>query len=81
MCQKTQTFKRFFLVVNHPPPLQKPYVLGLIKRTPQTELLFEYGRNKTFLNRKEVERVGITSPIQTHAYLLPVEVPRDWFLH
>lgn len=81
MCQKANTIKRFFLVVNHPPPMQRAYVLGLVKRTPQSEELFELSRNKSFLNRKEVERVGITPPIQTHAYLLPVDIPRDWFLH
>ena len=81
MCQKGNAIKRFFLVVNHPPPLQKAYVLGLVKSTIQTEDLFEQSRNTVYISRKEVQGLGIRAPFQTHAYLLPVEIPRDWFIH
>lgn len=81
MCQKHNATKRFFLVVNHPPPLQKPFVLGLVKSTPYTERIFEQSRNTVFVQRNEIMSLGIVPPKYLHAYLLPVDVPRDWFLH
>lgn len=81
MCQKHNATKRFFLVVNHPPPLQKPFVLGLVKATPFTQGLFEKCRNTVYLERKEVEAMGLVPPRANHSFMLPVDVPRDWFLH
>ena len=81
MCQKSNIFKHFFVVVNHPVPLAKPYVLGVIKRNPFAENLFEESRNKFFFGEKEVTLLGINPPKLTQAYLLPIQIPRDWFLH
>jgi hypothetical protein len=80
MCNKQNLLKHFFVVVNHPAPLQRPLVLGVIKQTPYTKGLFEKCRNGT-LTKKEVEDLGIKAPPAVYPYLLDIQIPRDWFLH
>lgn len=80
MCQK-QILKKFFILVNHPTPLQKPYVLGIVKPTAFSNSLFEKTRNTVFLEKKEVESLGFQPPKALQAYLLSIQIPRDWFLH
>lgn len=80
MCTKQNLLKHFFVVVNHPAPLRRPLVLGVVKQTPHTKSLFEKCRN-TVLSKQEVEDLGFKPPSVQNSYLLPIEVPRDWFLH
>jgi hypothetical protein len=81
MCQKTNTIKRFFVLLNHPPPLQKPLVLGVLKHTFDTETIFEQARNTTFLTESQIRKLGYQVPLENKAYLLPIDIPRDWFIH
>ena len=81
MCLKKNIFKHFFVVVNHPAPLSKPYVIGVVKRNLLTEELFEQSRNKFFFGENEVTSLGINPPKLTQAYLLPIKIPYDWLLH
>ena len=81
MCNKSKITKHFFVLVNHPFPLQKPYVMGVVKPTILTTQLFERTRNSVFLDKKEVESLGYKAPSSLSAYLLPIEIPKDWFLH
>lgn len=81
MCQKANTMKHFFVVLNHPPPLTKPLVLGVVKKTFFTESIYDLTRNTTFLTTSQVKDLGFTAPIQNKAYLVPIEIPRDWFIH
>jgi hypothetical protein len=80
MCQKN-LLKSFFVLLNHPAPLQKPLVLRVLKSTPQTMDLFEKNRNFTFLSAADVKTLGVEPPSQLKAYLLPIQIPREWFLH
>ncbi len=81
MCQKTNTMKRFFVLLNHPAPLQKPYVLRVIKPSSHSDNLFETSRNTFFLTKKEIESLGVIPPPLLRAYLLELQIPRDWFIH
>lgn len=73
--------KRFFVLLNHPNPLHKPYVLRVLQSTPVAERLFETSRNTIFLTKQEVESLGVTPPSSLEAYLLQLQIPRDWFIH
>lgn len=81
MCQKTNTIKHFFLLLNHPPPLQKPLVMGVLKQTPLSTSVYETSRNTIFLSEKQINELGYQPPKLNQAYLLPIEIPRDWFIH
>ena len=81
MCQKTNVMKHFFVLLNHPAPLQKPLVLGVFRHTQHTNTLYENCRNSTFLNEKQIETLGVQSNKFQKAYLLPIQIPRDWFIH
>ena len=80
MCNKQNLLKHFFVVVNHPPPLTRPLVLGVIKQTHHTNYLYEKCRNGS-LSKQEIEDLGLKGPSLVHSYMLPIDIPRDWFLH
>jgi len=81
MCQKTNTLKHFFVLLNHPVPLQKPLVMGILKQTPLTTSIFETSRNTVFLSETQLKELGFQPPTVHQAYLLPIQIPRDWFIH
>jgi hypothetical protein len=81
MCQKTNITKRFFVLLNHPPPLQRPLVLGVLKPTPLVSSIYETTRNTLFLTEKQIKDIGYQAPTVHQVYMVPIEIPRDWFLH
>jgi hypothetical protein len=81
MCQKINSVKRFFVVLNHPAPLQRPLVLGIVKPSPLVVSIYDTTRNTIFLNDKQVKELGYPAPPVNQSYMLPIEIPRDWFLH
>ena len=81
MCQKTNILKHFFVVLNQPVPLQKAIVLGVVKQTHFTKEMFELTRNSPFLTRENVQSLGIKPPPALKAYLVPIQINRDWFIH
>ena len=81
MCQKSNIMKQFFVLFHHPPPLQKPLVMTVLRQNPTTLTIFEETRNSTYLSKKQFERLGVPPPRTPHAYLVPIQIPNDWFLH
>ena len=81
MCQKTNTIKRFFVVLNHPFPLQRSIPLGVVKQNPYVQQLYEITRTSLFLTEPQLKELGFQAPKASQAYLVPIEIPRDWFLH
>ena len=73
--------KRFFVLLNHPAPLQKPLVMGVLKSTHFAEQHYDRSRNTTFLTKAQVKDLGYQPPQEHNVYLLPIEIPRDWFIH
>jgi hypothetical protein len=80
MCNKQNLLKHFFVVVNHPPPLTRPLVLGVIRQTQHTKNLYEKCRNGT-LSKQEIEDLGLKAPPIVNPYLLSIQIPRDWFIY
>lgn len=81
MCQKANTIKHFFVLLNHPSPLQKPLVMGVLNQTYFTKNLYDLQRNTTFLTAAQIKDLGFKVPQENKAYLLPIQIPRDWFIH
>jgi hypothetical protein len=81
MCQKANTMKQFFVLLNHPPPLQKPIVIGVVNKTFFTDSIYDVTRNTNFLTANQVKDLGFKVPPQNKSYLVPIEIPRDWFIH
>jgi hypothetical protein len=81
MCQKTNIKKHFFVLLNHPFPLQRAVPLGVVKNTVTTQNLYEISQNTTFFSEKQIKDLGFQSPNALQSYLVPIEIPRDWFLH
>lgn len=80
MCQ-TNIMKHFFVILYHPPPLQRALVMGVVKKTPQTQQIFEETRNTLFLRKDDIQTLGLKLPVHRHSYLVPIQIPRDWFIH
>lgn len=81
MCQKQNTIKHFFVLLNQPITLQRAFPVGVVKKTAFTQSLYELSRNTTYLTENQIKDLGFQSPKALQAYLVPIEIPRDWFLH
>ena len=81
MCQKTNALKHFFVLLNHPAPLQKPLVMGVLKETSTVVSIYEVSRNTIFLTETQIKELGYQPPKVHQSYLLPIQIPRDWFIH
>jgi hypothetical protein len=73
--------KHFFVILYHPPSLQKALVAGVLKKTPQTQAIFDETRNTVFLRKDDIQSLGLKLPAHRHSYLVPIQIPRDWFIH
>ena len=80
MCQKN-SLKRFFILLSHPSPYQHPKVLSVFKDTPNVKQMFETTRYTSFLSKRDVLLLGKQPHGTGKEYLVPVEIPRDWFIH
>jgi hypothetical protein len=81
MCQKSNLTKRFFLLVNHSYPLQQPSVVSVFKETPQVKQVFATTKFSPFLLKSDLVFLGKSPSPTGKDFLVPVEIPRDWFLH
>lgn len=81
MCNKSHMTKRFFVLLHHPFPLQKALVLGVVKNTEQSQAIFEATRNPTYLTAQQIKCLGVKPPSTPETYMVPIQIPRDWFLH
>lgn len=83
MCQKLNTTKRFFVLLNHPVAMKQPYVMTVLRDRPDVQTIMkQYEKNQqTFLVRTQTDALGIKSYPDMRTFLLPIDIPRDWFLH
>lgn len=78
MCQKGPSFKRFFVLLNHPLKLTKPVVMGVIKPRPGLEQIVS--KPHTYLTEAQIQTLGHTPSVEMRAFLVPIEIPREWVL-
>lgn len=81
MCNKSNVTKRFFVLLNHPNALRKAIPMTVLKDAPHLQSLYESCRNTVFLTPSQVESLGIKPPNESNMYLVPIVIPREWFLH
>lgn len=83
MCQKIYNTKQFFLLLNystHTHTLQ-PSVVGVLKDTHRVREILYKTKNDVFLVKRDMEALGYTHSMGMRPYIVPFEIPRDWFLH
>lgn len=78
MCVKGPSCKRFFVLLNHPLKLTKPVVLGVIKPRLGFEPIVP--PPQIYLTDKQVQSLGYTPSVEMRAFLVPIDIPREWVL-
>lgn len=81
MCQKTNITKRFFLLVHHAHPHQQPSIVSVMKETPFVKQIYNETKFSPWLQKRDLYTLGQSPSTQGKEYLIPVDIPRDWFLH
>lgn len=83
MCQKINTMKRFFLLMSHPPHNQIPHVVDVFpQRYFVQEVVAETVKNnQSFLTKDQIVRLGVLPSPNPRAFIIPIDIPRDWFIH
>lgn len=81
MCQKIYKTKQFFLLLNHSAHTLQPTVVGVLKDTHKVREIVYKTKNDVFLLKRDVEALGYTHSAGMRPYIVPFEIPRDWFLH
>jgi hypothetical protein len=81
MCQKIYNTKQFFLLLNHSVHTLQPSVVGVLKDTNRVREIAYKTKNDVFLLKRDVEALGYTHSVGMRPYIIPFEIPRDWFLH
>jgi hypothetical protein len=81
MCQKPNITKRFFLLIHHAHPTQQPQVLSVLKEGPFINQIHNQTQFSSCLRKQDVLSLGKTPVSTGKDYLIPVDIPRDWFLH
>ncbi len=81
MCNKSNVTKRFFLVVHQPTPYLKPTILHVFPNQLPIAHLYKESNNQYFLTKEQAARMKLSSAVGTHSYIMPIDIPRDWFLH
>lgn len=78
MCVKGPSCKRFFVLLNHPLRLPKPVVMGVIKPRPGLEPILK--GSQVYLSEKQVQQLGHTPSVEMRAFLVPIDIPKEWVL-
>lgn len=83
MCQKSNITKTFFVLLSHPLQSSRPTVITVLQKKPHVqEIMNQMNANgQTFLWPAQLQLLSKDHPRGTRASLLPIEIPRDWFLH
>ena len=76
MCVKSNAVKRLYLILNFPPPLQQPKVLGFVKQYPMFRQLYEETKT-TEVNSVQLQRLGIPYTPQGKVKLVELVIPID----
>jgi len=80
MCVKNNIMVRFFAIVNMSKNTA-PIVLGVKKNTPYIQSIYEANQNTTFISKKDIENLGFSSSSDPKVKIIPMDVPRTFFLN
>jgi len=58
-----------------------PIVLGVKKNTPYIQSIYEANQNTTFISKKDIENLGFSSSSDPKVKIIPMDVPRTFFLN
>ncbi len=80
MCLKHGVTKRLFLVMNCPPYLKHPYVVGVLPNHPMYRQIYEDTKNEP-LSVNQMERLKFPFPNDSSVRLYEIQVPPSYVLH
>jgi hypothetical protein len=80
MCVKNNVMVRFFAIVNMSNTIA-PIVLGIKKNTPYIESIYEANKNSAFIKKKDIENLGFSSSSDPKVKIIPMDVPKSFFLN
>ena len=80
MCVKNNIMVRFFAIVNMSKNTA-PTVLGVKKYTPYIQSIYEANQNTSFISKKDIENLGFSSSSDPMVKIIPMDVPRTFFLN
>ena len=80
MCVKNNIMVRFFAIVNMSKNTA-PIVLGVKKHTPYIQSIYEANQNTAFISKKDIENLGFSSSSDPKVKIIPMDVPRTFFLN
>lgn len=85
MCQKLG-LRRFYLLLQNPPNLKAPYVMGIVKAEPFYDKLYSHFMiegNPNYLSKKSLEAWGWPAghtPPNPMVQVVPLDVDPMWML-
>lgn len=82
----------FYILLQHPTELARPYVLGVQPKTSYTHALFqEYvekakkerdaGGSRAYISKRDIERWGCFVPVGSRVQPVEVDVYSEWLHH
>ena len=80
MCQKTNTTKRFFLLLHHP-VYHKPNILRVFPDRLPIQNIIQESVYQDYLTKEQIERLKVPYTHNLRGFFLPINIPRDWFIH
>ena len=83
MCNKGNIIKKFFLVTNNQPTKLHPSVIKVIKYQPFIDNLYKTTilYDQKYLNKNEIELIGIKYNPDEKLQLIPIEIPSSYFFN
>ena len=80
MCLKNGITKRLYLVMNFPPYLQHPYVVGVLPNHPMYRQMYEDTKNDVYLTTSQMNKLRFPLPDESRIRLYELQVPPSYVL-
>ena len=83
MCNKINIMKKFFIITNSPSTQLHPSVIKVLKYKPIIDRIYKINilYDQKYLNKNEIELIGIKYSPEENLQLIPVEIPSSYFLN
>ena len=83
MCNKANIIKKFFIITNNSSTKLHPSVIKVIKYQPFIDTLYKTTilYDQKYLNKNEIELIGLKYNPEENLQLIPFEIPHSYFLN
>jgi hypothetical protein len=80
MCVKENMVVRLFAIINVTKNTA-PIILGVKKYSPYVASIYEANKTTTYISKKDIENLGFSSSSDPKVQIIPMDVPRTFFLN